>query len=149
MKERLTLRTPVASESADGSEGGWIEMMLASASASANVMDRPGPPVPPVAMAVLLAREKGSAMAAGAGAVAVIVVYGRRTKSGSCAPKACLILARLMDHCVAASIAISTGDLVHGSCTQVRAHNLSINCGEGLRGSGGDSTATGTTIECP
>lgn len=69
MKERLRLRTPVASESADGSEAGWIGMMLASASASANVMDRPGPPVPPVAMAVLLAREKRSAMVAGAGAV--------------------------------------------------------------------------------
>lgn len=117
MKERLRLRTPVASESADGSEGDWIGVMLTSASASANVMDRPGPPVPPVAMAVLLAREKEFAMAAGAGAVAVMVVYGRRTKSGSCAPKACLILVRLMDHYVAVSIATSTGELVHGGCT--------------------------------
>jgi len=94
-------------------------------------MDRPGPPVPPVAMAVLLVREKRSAMAAGAGAVAVIVVYGRRTKSGSCAPKACLILVRPMDHYVAVSIATSTGELVHGSCTQVRARNLSIIAGKG------------------
>jgi hypothetical protein len=104
--------------------------------------------MPSVTMAVLLVREKRSATAAGAGAVAVIVVYGRRTKSGSCAPKACLILVRLMDHYVAVSIATSTGGLVHGSCTQVRARNLSIIAGKG-RGSGGDTTATGTAIECP
>jgi hypothetical protein len=82
-------------------------------------------------MAVLLARKKRSAMAVDVGAVAVIVVYGRRTKSGSCAPKAYLILVRLMDHYVVVSIATSTGELVHGSCTQVRARNLSIIAGKG------------------
>lgn len=99
-------------------------MMLAPASASVSVMDRPSLPVPPVTMAVLLAREKRSAMAVGPGAVTVIVVYRRWTKSGSCALKACLGFGE-------ASIATSTGELVHGSCTRVRARNLSIIAGKG------------------
>ena len=115
---------PIASESADGSEGSWIEMMLAPASASASVVDRPSPPLPPVTMAVLLAREKRSAMEAGLGAVVVILAYGRWTKSESCALKACLGFGE-------ASIATSTGELVHGSCTRVRARNLSIIAGKG------------------
>ena len=59
------------------------------------------------------------------------VVHRRQTKSGSCTPKACLILVRLMDHYVAVSIVTSTGEPVHGSCTQVRVRNLSIIAGKG------------------
>ena len=68
-------------------------------------------------------------MVAGPGAVAVIVVYGRWTKSGSCASKACLDFDEAYGP-LCNSITTSTGELVHGSYTRVRARNLSIIAGK-------------------